>query len=169
MIIFFVVIVVIIIFVGITNKLIRNLIIILIVVPVVLVVLFMAIADYKFFKGDAIEYLKTDNIDIDNNFSISSHHIYNDFHGGCEEFTLELSDDNKKKIIQQIKYSPYYLGSFVTWPTFQNKTGNDTLNQAIRDFQIDSTYVRENNEKTPSKSTRETISICGRTLTMIIE
>ena len=154
--------------IGIKKKLLRNIIIVAVITPVSLLLITLGTEAFRFSKEDAIDFLKADNLQIDDNFQIKSHHISEDLHGGFEEFTLALSDENKKKIIQQIKYSPYYLGSFVSWPTFQNGTGYDTLNQAIRDFQIDSTYVRQNTEKTAFKSTHEIISICGTELTMTI-
>lgn len=95
-----------------------------------LIVLSIVFDDYLFFKSDAREYLNEPNIELKDDFKILSNES-GGFMDYYHRFELEISEDDKSRIINHIKSQDNYIdsvGEYIYLPNrATSRSEGDTL------------------------------------------
>jgi hypothetical protein len=130
----------------------------------------LAFEDYFFFKSDARKMLKENQIELKDEFKITSNHItgLNDLY---QKFELQISKSDKEVIIQQLRYSPYFKDSISDDYNLQSEIGFGLTKKIYRDYEKENIVCRETYQKlrTGYKSDYDIISISKTDNTLTFE
>lgn len=130
----------------------------------------LAFEDYFFFKSDARKMLKENQIELKDDFTISSNHItgLNDLY---QRFELNISTRDKELIIQQLRHSPYFKDSIRDDHNLQSEAGFGLTKEIFRDYEKENIVCRETYQKLRSgyKPDYDIISISKTDNTLTFE
>ncbi len=105
-----------------------------------------AFEDYFFFKSDAKEFLKDNNIVLLDKFSIRSNKItgQRDLN---QKFELEISNADRTRIIEQIRKSRYFSDSVDKDYLMQKEMGSGLTKRVYKDYEQAAYVCRQSYEK----------------------
>jgi hypothetical protein len=106
----------------------------------------LALEDYFFFRSDARKMLKENQIELKDDFKITSNKItgLNDLY---QKFELQISKSDKDLIIQQLRHSPHFKNSGNEGYNLQSKVGSGLTKKIYRDYEKEDFVRREAYQK----------------------
>ncbi len=121
----------------------------LLTIVVVLLILAFVFDDYLFFKSDVKEHLTEQGIELNDDFKI----LHNES-GGIRDyyhkFEIQISDSDKKKIIEQIKLAENFtdtVSSYFYLPESKNRyTGKPTIANYENQREFKTEYYKPNGQ-----------------------
>lgn len=105
-----------------------------------------ALEDYFFFKSDASKFLTENQITLIDNFKIKSNHITG-LSDVYQKFELEISLEDKERIIQQLKSSKYFQDTVNDEHRLPSKSGSGLTNKIYLDYEKNEFVCRETYQK----------------------
>jgi hypothetical protein len=105
-----------------------------------------AFEDYLFFKSNAKELLKGDDIVLHDSFKIKSNQIsgIRDYY---QKFELEISPADKNRIIEQFRHSPYFTDTAKQEYNLQWEMARALSKKVYKDYEEPDYVCRESYEK----------------------
>lgn len=86
------------------------------------IILPFALEDFLFFKGDAKSLLREDGIMLNGKYDITDHQIIGMTADMYETFTLKISNDDRNRLISELRFSPFRQDSIYAVSFFDSLT-----------------------------------------------
>ena len=102
--------------------------------------------DYFFFKSDAEKFLSEQNFQLKNDFKIKKNESFSAIGDYYHTFTLDISENDRNRIIQEIKNSENFKkenDTTIQHFLFQTKENEYTGSKIIQNYETQSAFIRE--------------------------